>query len=77
MVRRNGAAVRLYRLTGWPYARRHLPRYGLLVAGVALGVAVAVAIQGGARSVLAAHPTRLVEVDDPGCLLDIDTPPAD
>ncbi len=28
----------------------------------------------GARSVLAAHPPLLIEVDDPGCLLDIDTP---
>lgn len=28
----------------------------------------------GARSVLAAHPPQLIEVDDPGCLLDIDTP---
>lgn len=30
----------------------------------------------GARSVLAAHPPHLIEVDDPGCLHDIDTPPA-
>jgi molybdenum cofactor cytidylyltransferase len=28
----------------------------------------------GARSVLAAHPPLLIDVDDPGCLLDIDTP---
>lgn len=28
----------------------------------------------GARSVLAVHEPLLVEVDDPGCLLDIDTP---
>ena len=28
----------------------------------------------GARSVLAAHPPVLIDVDDPGCLLDIDTP---
>jgi molybdenum cofactor cytidylyltransferase len=28
----------------------------------------------GARRVLAAHPPRLVKVDDPGCLLDLDTP---
>jgi gluconokinase len=28
----------------------------------------------GARSVLSAHPPRLVPVDDPGCLLDIDRP---
>jgi molybdenum cofactor cytidylyltransferase len=28
----------------------------------------------GARSVLAAHPPMLIDVDDPGCLLDIDTP---
>ena len=28
----------------------------------------------GARSVLAAHEPLLIEVDDPGCLLDIDTP---
>ncbi len=34
------------------------------------------ALQGdaGARGVLAAHPPLLIEVDDPGCLLDIDTP---
>lgn len=30
----------------------------------------------GARSVLTAHPPLLIEVDDPGCLLDIDTPAA-
>jgi molybdenum cofactor cytidylyltransferase len=30
----------------------------------------------GARGVLAAHPPRLIEVDDPGCLHDIDTPAA-
>lgn len=28
----------------------------------------------GARSVLAARPPLLIDVDDPGCLLDIDTP---
>jgi len=28
----------------------------------------------GARTVLAAHPPLLISVDDPGCLLDIDTP---
>jgi len=28
----------------------------------------------GARSVLAAHEPLLIDVDDPGCLLDIDTP---
>lgn len=45
--------MRLFWLISWPYVRTHLPRYGLLVAGVALGVAVAVALQGGASSVLA------------------------
>jgi len=30
----------------------------------------------GARGVLAAHPPLLIEVDDPGCLLDIDAPAA-
>jgi len=30
----------------------------------------------GARRVLAAHEPMLIEVDDPGCLLDIDTPAA-
>jgi molybdenum cofactor cytidylyltransferase len=29
----------------------------------------------GARSVLSRHPPARVEVDDPGCLLDIDEPP--
>jgi molybdenum cofactor cytidylyltransferase len=28
----------------------------------------------GARSVLASHPPALIAVEDPGCLLDIDTP---
>ena len=28
----------------------------------------------GARGVLGAHPPLLIDVDDPGCLLDIDTP---
>ncbi|MGE5336592.1 MAG: nucleotidyltransferase family protein [Gemmatimonadota bacterium] len=34
------------------------------------------ALQGdqGARSVLRAHPPTVIEVSDPGCLLDIDTP---
>lgn len=44
--------MKLFLLIGWPYVRRHAWRYALLVAGVALGVAVAVAIQGGARSIL-------------------------
>lgn len=35
---------------------------------------LALAGDAGARSVLAAHPPRLIEVDDPGCLLDIDAP---
>ena len=30
----------------------------------------------GARSVLACHPPLLIPVDDPGCLIDIDTPGA-
>lgn len=30
----------------------------------------------GARGVLAAHPPLLIEVDDPGCLLDVDAPAA-
>lgn len=29
----------------------------------------------GARGVLERHPPRRIDVDDPGCLLDIDTPP--
>lgn len=34
------------------------------------------AADAGARGVLAEHPPRLIDVDDPGCLLDIDTPAA-
>jgi molybdenum cofactor cytidylyltransferase len=35
---------------------------------------LALAGDAGARSVLAAHPPLLLDVDDPGCLLDVDTP---
>lgn len=37
---------------------------------------LALAGDAGARRVLTAHPPLLLEVDDPGCLLDIDTPPS-
>jgi len=39
-----------------------------------LGELLALTGDEGARSVLAAHPPLLVDVDDPGCLLDIDRP---
>jgi molybdenum cofactor cytidylyltransferase len=39
-----------------------------------LGELLALSGDAGARGVLAAHPPLLIEVDDPGCLLDIDTP---
>jgi putative ABC transport system permease protein len=44
--------VRLLRLISWPYARKHLLRYGLSVAGIALGIGIAVALQGGTQTVL-------------------------
>jgi putative ABC transport system permease protein len=44
--------VQLLRLISWPYARKHLLRYALSVVGIALGIGVAVAIQGGTQTVL-------------------------
>ncbi len=38
------------------------------------GELLALAGDAGARSVLAAHPPLLIEVDDPGCLFDVDMP---
>jgi molybdenum cofactor cytidylyltransferase len=35
---------------------------------------LALAGDAGARAVLVAHPPLLIDVDDPGCLVDIDTP---
>jgi molybdenum cofactor cytidylyltransferase len=40
------------------------------------GALLALTGDAGARSVLATHEPLLIEVDDPGCLLDIDTPVA-
>ena len=42
----------LLRLISWPYARKHLLRYALSVVGIALGIGIAVALQGGTQSVL-------------------------
>jgi molybdenum cofactor cytidylyltransferase len=39
-----------------------------------LGALLSLSGDTGARRVLAAHEPLLIEVDDPGCLLDIDTP---
>jgi hypothetical protein len=44
--------VPLLRLISWPYARKHLLRYGLSVVGIALGIGIAVALQGGTQTVL-------------------------
>jgi molybdenum cofactor cytidylyltransferase len=41
---------------------------------VCRGALLALTGDQGARAVLAAHPPRLIEVDSPGCLHDIDTP---
>jgi molybdenum cofactor cytidylyltransferase len=41
-----------------------------------LGELLALTGDAGARSVLQRHPPLPIDVDDPGCLLDIDTPPA-
>lgn len=43
-------------------------------AAALLDELLALAGDEGARRVLAAHPPRPVPVDDPGCLLDLDTP---
>ncbi len=42
--------MRLFSLIGWPHIKKHRLRYCLLVAGVALGVAVAVALRGGSKA---------------------------
>jgi putative ABC transport system permease protein len=44
--------MQLLRLISWPYARKHLLRYALSVVGIALGIGIAVALQGGTQSVL-------------------------
>jgi ABC-type lipoprotein release transport system permease subunit len=44
--------VQLLRLISWPYARKHLLRYALSVVGIALGIGIAVALQGGTQTVL-------------------------
>ncbi|MCS6953981.1 MAG: ABC transporter permease [Bryobacteraceae bacterium] len=44
--------MRLARLIGWPYARKHVLRTCLTVAGIALGVAVFVAMHAANRAVL-------------------------
>jgi molybdenum cofactor cytidylyltransferase len=41
-----------------------------------LGELLALTGDAGARGVLQRHPPLPIDVDDPGCLLDIDTPPA-
>src|SRR6202451_4182117 len=50
--------VILLRLISWPYARKHLPRCLLTMAGIVLGVAVFVGMHTANQSVLAAfHET--------------------
>ena len=44
--------MQLLRLISWPYARKHLLRYALSVVGIALGIGIAVALQGGTQTVL-------------------------
>ena len=44
--------MHLLRLISWPYARKHLLRSCLSAAGIALGVGIAVALQGGTKSVI-------------------------
>ena len=44
--------MQLLRLISWPYARKHLLRYALSVLGIALGIGIAVALQGGTQTVL-------------------------
>ncbi len=44
----------LLRLISWPYARKHLPRCLLTMAGIVLGVAVFVGMHAANQSVLAA-----------------------
>ena len=46
--------MRLLRLISWPYARKHLPRCLLTMAGIVLGVAVFVGMHTANQSVLAA-----------------------
>jgi len=44
--------VQLLRLISWPYARKHLLRYAPVGSGIALGIGIAVALQGGTQTVL-------------------------
>lgn len=71
------AAVRDALLAGAPTAApRHAGKRGHPV-GFAAGLrAELLALTGdeGARSVLLRHPPRLIDVEDAGCLLDLDTP---
>jgi molybdenum cofactor cytidylyltransferase len=71
------AAVRDALLAGAPtVAPRHTGRRGHPVGFAARSRTELLALTGdeGARSVLLRHPPRLIDVDDAGCLLDLDTP---
>ena len=46
--------MRLLRLISWPYARKHLLRWLLTLAGIVLGVGVFVGMHAANQSVLAA-----------------------
>jgi molybdenum cofactor cytidylyltransferase len=69
-------AVRDALVSGAPSAApTHQGRRGHPVGFSARLRPLLLALQGdeGARSVLAAHPPRQIPVEDPGCLLDLDT----
>src|SRR5437763_7232927 len=52
----------LLRLLSWPYLRRHLLRWGLTIAGIAMGVALFVAIHTANRSVFHAFDQTVDEI---------------
>lgn len=54
--------MRLARLIGWPYARKHVLRTCLTVAGIALGVAVFVAMHSANRAVLGAFERTVNQI---------------
>ncbi len=54
--------MRLARLIGWPYARKHVLRTCLTVAGIALGVAVFVAMHSANRAILGAFQRTVNQI---------------
>src|SRR6266550_5660971 len=52
----------LLRLLSWPYLRRHLLRWGLTIAGIAMGVGLFVAIHTANRSIFRAFDKTVDQI---------------